>query len=102
MPANHPFHMPGTFDPPSPIFYEAGYPKMHFIEREYADDWTNWWAPNAACSEAMLRAAGFAIEAHPEAEVFLCPRRARALRQRMPPARWPSIRYADHSREPRA
>ena len=70
VPDNHPFHMPGTFDP-SPIFDEPGYPRMHFIERNYADDWTNWWAPNAACSGAMLRAAGFAIEAHPEAEVFL-------------------------------
>ncbi len=70
VPDNHPFHVPGTFDP-SPIFDAPGYPRMHFIEREYADDWTNWWAPNAACSAAMLRAAGFSIEAHPEAEVFL-------------------------------
>ncbi len=70
VPANHPFHMPGTFEA-SPIFDEPGYPRLHFIEREYADDWTNWWAANAACSAAMLRAAGFAIEAHPEAEVFL-------------------------------
>ena len=45
---------------------------MHFIEREFAHDWTNWWAPNAACSQAMLRAAGFTIEAHPEADVYLC------------------------------
>jgi tRNA (mo5U34)-methyltransferase len=45
---------------------------MHFIERKFAHDWTNWWAPNAAGSQAMLRAAGFAIEAHPESEVYLC------------------------------
>lgn len=53
-------------------FDEPGYPKMHFIEHEYADDWTNWWAPNAACVEAMLRSAGFAVEARPEDEVYIC------------------------------
>jgi tRNA (mo5U34)-methyltransferase len=71
VPADHPFHVPGTFDPPA-YFDDPGYPKMHFIEREYAHDWSNWWAPNAACSQAMLRAAGFIIEAQPEAEVYLC------------------------------
>ena len=68
---DHPFHKPGTFDPPA-FFDEAAYPKMHFIERRFAGDWTNWWAPNRACSEAMLRAAGFTVEAHPEDEVYLC------------------------------
>ena len=71
VPADHPFHVPGTYCPP-PVFDEPGYPKMHFIEREYAHDWTNWWAPNRACSAAMLRAAGFAIESQPESEVFFC------------------------------
>lgn len=71
VPEDHPFHKPGTFDPPE-YFDDPAYPKMHFIEREYASDWTNWWAPNAACTQAMLRAAGFAIEAQPEAEVYLC------------------------------
>jgi len=71
VPADHPFHKPGTFDPPE-YFDDPGYPRLHFIEREFAHDWTNWWAPNAACSQAMLRAAGFTIEARPEAEVYLC------------------------------
>ncbi len=71
VPENHPFHRPGTFEPPT-YFDDPGYPKMHFIERRFADDWSNWWAPNAACSQAMLRAAGFAVEAQPEAEVYLC------------------------------
>jgi len=53
-------------------FDNASYPKMHFIEHKYADDPTNWWAPNRACVEAMLRSAGFAIAAHPEEEVYLC------------------------------
>jgi tRNA (mo5U34)-methyltransferase len=57
-------------------FDEPGYPKLHFIERDYSGDPTNWWAPNRACTEAMLRAAGFRIEAHPEEEVYLCRRAA--------------------------
>jgi tRNA (mo5U34)-methyltransferase len=59
------------FNGPSP-FDEAGYPKMHFIERRYSHDETNWWVPNRACTEAMLRSSGFAIEAQPEEEVYLC------------------------------
>ena len=55
-------------------FDSPGYPKMHFIEHRYANDPTNWWAPNAACSAAMLRSAGFAIVDHPEDEVFVCRR----------------------------
>jgi tRNA (mo5U34)-methyltransferase len=55
-------------------FDDPGYPKLHFIEHEYAGDWTNWWAPNAACSAAMLRSAGFEILEHPEEEVFVCRR----------------------------
>lgn len=59
-------------------FDNPGYPKMHFIEHRYASDPTNWWAPNAACSAAMLRSAGFNIVEHPEDEVFLCRRIATA------------------------
>ena len=70
-PEDHPFHKPGTYDPPE-YFDDPAYPKMHFIEQRFAGDWTNWWAPNRACSEAMLRAAGFTVEAHPEDEVYLC------------------------------
>ena len=71
VPENHPFYIPGTWTPPA-YFDDAAYPKMHFIERRFADDWTNWWAPNRACSEAMLRAAGFTVEAHPQDDVYLC------------------------------
>ncbi|WCS28133.1 TIGR04290 family methyltransferase [Methylobacterium sp. NMS14P] len=53
-------------------FERPGYPRMHFVERAYAHDWTNWWIPNRAGIEAMLRASGFAIAAQPEAEVYLC------------------------------
>jgi tRNA (mo5U34)-methyltransferase len=57
------------------IFDHPAYPKLHFIEHEYAQDCTNWWVPNRACVEAMLRSAGFTILDHPEAEVFVCRRR---------------------------
>jgi tRNA (mo5U34)-methyltransferase len=70
VPDDHPFHTADNREPP--IFDDPAYPKMHFIERQYANDWTNWWAPNRACSEAMLRASGFKIDTRAEDEVYLC------------------------------
>jgi tRNA (mo5U34)-methyltransferase len=58
----------------SDIFFESAFPKLHFVEREYAHDWTNWWVPNRACAEAMLRASGFTIEVRAEDEVYICRR----------------------------
>ena len=55
-------------------FDDPRYPKLHFVEKHYAHDPTNWWIPNRSCTEAMLRSAGFAIELHPEAEVYVCHR----------------------------
>jgi tRNA (mo5U34)-methyltransferase len=66
--ADYPFFEPGAFDRP-------GYPKLHFVERSYAGDPTNWWVPNRACAEAMLRSAGFDILERAEEEVFVCRRR---------------------------
>jgi len=54
------------------IFERDDFPKMFFIEKRYAGDPTNWWIPNRACVEAMLRSAGFEITHHPEEEVFIC------------------------------
>ena len=56
------------------MFFESSFPKLHFIERQYAHDWTNWWVPNRACTEAMLRSAGFSIDKQIEEEVYLCRR----------------------------
>ena len=64
---DYPFQETAPFDRP-------GWPKLHFIERCYAGDPTNWWVPNRACVEAMLRSAGFEIAAHPEEEVYICRR----------------------------
>jgi tRNA (mo5U34)-methyltransferase len=58
------------------MFNAADFPKLHFIEHRYSDDPTNWWIPNAAAAEAMLRSAGFEIVAHPEREVYVCRRAA--------------------------
>jgi tRNA (mo5U34)-methyltransferase len=56
------------------VFDRPTWPKLHFVERKYSHDETNWWIPNAAASAAMLRSAGFQVMAHPEEDVFLCKR----------------------------
>jgi tRNA (mo5U34)-methyltransferase len=56
------------------IFEQLDYPRLHFVERRYTGDPTNWWIPNRAGAEAMLRSAGFAVTNHPEEEVFICRR----------------------------
>ena len=53
-------------------FQQPDWPRMAFIEHKWAHDWTNWWVPNRAGVEAMLRASGFAVEAVPADEVYLC------------------------------
>ena len=53
-------------------FQQPDWPRMAFIEHKWAHDWTNWWVPNRAGVEAMLRASGFAVEAGPADEVYLC------------------------------
>jgi tRNA (mo5U34)-methyltransferase len=55
-------------------FGAEGFPRLHFVEKRFAGDWTNWWIPNRACVEAMLRSAGFEPLSRPEAEVYLCRR----------------------------
>ena len=54
------------------LFDKPGFPKMHFVENGYSQDPTNWWIPNRACAEAVLRSAGFKIDSEPEPEVFVC------------------------------
>ena len=51
---------------------EPGWPRMAFIEKSLEGDPTNWWAPNHACIEALLRTAGLVVEAHPGHEMYLC------------------------------
>src|SRR4051794_38668988 len=63
--ADYPFSETAIFDRP-------GYPRLHIVEHKYTGDRTNWWLPNRAAVEAMLRSAGYTILAHPETEVFIC------------------------------
>jgi tRNA (mo5U34)-methyltransferase len=67
------------------VFDQPGFPRLHFIEQKYAGDATNWWVPNQACAEAMLRSAGFAVINHPVPEVFLCERIDRSAADETPP-----------------
>ena len=64
---DYPFTETGIFDRPD-------FPKLHFVEHRYSRDPTNWFIPNPAASEAMLRSAGFAVEATSDPEVYLCRR----------------------------
>jgi tRNA (mo5U34)-methyltransferase len=66
---DYPFTQRDVFDRPA-------FPRMHFVERRYASDPTNWWIPNRACAEAMLRSAGFSIVTRAEDEVYLCAKAA--------------------------
>ena len=68
VPADFPFWEQEAFE-------QDEFPRMYFVENRFANDPTNWWIPNRACFEAMLRSAGFEILDHPEDEVFICRRR---------------------------
>jgi tRNA (mo5U34)-methyltransferase len=67
------------------VFEQEGYPRMVFIEHQYARDPTNWWVPNRSGMEAMLRSAGFRIEGQTEDEVYLCRRGERPAMVEPPP-----------------
>jgi len=54
------------------IFSDPDYPAMYFVEKSYADDQTNWWIPNRAAAEAMLRSSGLEILDRPEQETWIC------------------------------
>ena len=54
------------------VFERPDFPRLSFIEQRYSGDDSNWWVPNRACAEAMLRSAGFTAIEQVEAEVFLC------------------------------
>ncbi len=50
---------------------QEGWPKMAFIEQKFNGDPTNWWAPNTAALQAMLRSCGFEVIAAPGDETFV-------------------------------
>jgi tRNA (mo5U34)-methyltransferase len=73
MPAEEPAAPP----PPDLPFEErdrlaaSGWPRMAFVEKGLAGDPTNWWVPNEACVEAMLRSAGLEIAGRPGHELWV-------------------------------
>ena len=54
------------------VLTEPGWPRMAFLEHHFAGDPTNWWAPNHAAVEAMLRSAGMKVTGRPGHEIYLC------------------------------
>lgn len=54
------------------IFADPCWPQMYFVEQSYSSDQTNWWIPNRAAAEGMLRSSGLEIESHPESETWIC------------------------------
>jgi tRNA (mo5U34)-methyltransferase len=64
-PDNVPFGSRGALDDP-------GWPRLAFVEHRLADDPTNWWVPNAACVEAMLRSCGLEIVDQPGYQLWVC------------------------------
>ncbi|KPH05849.1 TIGR04290 family methyltransferase (plasmid) [Rhizobium acidisoli] len=67
------------------VFDQPDFPRLFFVEERYADDPTNWFIPNKAAVEAMLRSSGFLVEANPEREVYLCRRGRRPYMVEPPP-----------------
>lgn len=54
------------------IFENRNFPAMYFVEKSYSHDPTNWWIPNRAAVEGMLRSSGLELLAHPEEETWVC------------------------------
>jgi tRNA (mo5U34)-methyltransferase len=52
------------------------WPAMAFIENRLAGDPTNWWAPNVAAVEAMIRTTGMEIVERAGHELWICRRGA--------------------------
>jgi tRNA (mo5U34)-methyltransferase len=64
------------------VLNEPGWPKLAFVEHKFAGDPTNWWIPNHACIEAILRSSGLSIVQRPGHEIYLC------RPQRIKSAKW--------------
>jgi tRNA (mo5U34)-methyltransferase len=51
---------------------QPGWPRAAFIERRLAGDPTNWWVPDDAGVQAMLRSAGLRVRSTPGHEIYIC------------------------------
>ncbi|WMJ73374.1 TIGR04290 family methyltransferase [Cytophagaceae bacterium ABcell3] len=54
------------------VFLKDEWPKMAFIEKKYAGDPTNWWAPNPSAMEAIIRSCGMEVVSAPLDETLIC------------------------------
>jgi tRNA (mo5U34)-methyltransferase len=54
------------------VFADPRFPCMYFVENRYAGDPTNWWVPNTAAMEAMLRSCDLRIDGKVGSEVYFC------------------------------
>jgi len=61
-------YVPGVDDA---VVASADFPKMAFIEKLYNGDPTNWWIPNPAALEPLLRTAGMKVVARPHPQILI-------------------------------
>jgi len=71
-----------------------GWPRMAFIEGYFAGDPTNWWVPNHAAAEALLRSSGMQVTANLGHEIYLCEPAAPDAPTRAPCDFTPELRSA--------
>jgi tRNA (mo5U34)-methyltransferase len=51
---------------------DPAWPHLAFIEEKFCNDPTNWWVPNHAAIEGMLRSANFRVRTRPAHEIYVC------------------------------
>lgn len=76
------------------VLREPGWPHMAFIEHRFAGDPTNWWVPNHAAVEALLRSSGMDVRAHLGHEIYICAPAEPASPTRAPYDFTPELRAA--------
>ena len=79
------------------MFADPSWPQMYFVEQSYSNDQTNWWIPNRAAAEAMLRSSGLEIESHPESETWICTPDAAFTRRPFCASLWSWMERCRHS-----
>ena len=62
------------------------WPKMAYVEHRFEDDPTNWWLPNHAGIQAILRTAGMKCVEHPADGIYICEPAPGLLGPRVSPA----------------
>lgn len=55
-----------------PALLQPGWPRLAFVENALAGDRTNWWIPDRAALEAMLRSSGFTDLQQVHRTAWLC------------------------------